>query len=191
MSKIKIGVELALPILQLTNRSLRKNIMLKHIYIETSIPSLYYDIRTDAETVARTHWTQQWWNIERGGYELVTSSGVIQELSQGNHPNKTKKMALINNLPLLPLNQEIAEIIEVYINQFVMPADPTGDALHLAVASYYKIDMLLTWNCQHIANANKFDHILRVNTKLGLFTPLLTTPLNLLGGIDNDKRSSD
>jgi len=52
------GVELVLPILQLTNRSLRKNIMLKHIYIETSIPSLYYDIRTDAETVARTHWTQ-------------------------------------------------------------------------------------------------------------------------------------
>jgi hypothetical protein len=35
----------------------------------------------------------------------VTSSGVIQELSQGNHPNKTKKIALINNLPLLPLNQ--------------------------------------------------------------------------------------
>jgi hypothetical protein len=34
-------------------RELRKNIMLKHIYIETSIPSLYYDIRTDAETVAR------------------------------------------------------------------------------------------------------------------------------------------
>jgi hypothetical protein len=30
---------------------------------------------------------------------------------------------------LKPL-QEIAEIIEVYINQFVMPADPTGDALH-------------------------------------------------------------
>jgi predicted nucleic acid-binding protein len=141
--------------------------MLKHIYIETSIPSLYYDIRTDAETVARTHWTQQWWNIERDNYELVTSSGVIQELSQGNHPNKTKKMALINHLPLLPLNQEIAEIIEVYINQFVMPADPTGDALHLAVASYYKIDILLTWNCQHIANAKKFDHIFRVNSKLG------------------------
>lgn len=160
--------------------------MIKYVYIETSIPSFYYNIRTDAKNVARTHWTQQWWDIERNNYELVTSSAVIQELSQGDHPNKTQKMALVKDLPLLQLNQEIAEIVEVYINQLVMPTDPTGDALHLAAASYYKIDILLTWNCQHIANAKKFDHILRINTKLGLFTPLLITPLNLLGGIDNE-----
>jgi len=32
-----------------------------------------------------------------------------------------------------------------------------------------------------LANANKFDHILRVNTMLGLATPHLVTPLELLG----------
>ncbi len=49
-----------------------------------------------------------------------------------------------------------------------MPNDPLGDALHLAIASYHKCDFLLTWNCRHLANANKFGHIRRVNVMLGL-----------------------
>ena len=49
----------------------------------------------------------------------------------------------------------------------IMPADPGGDALHLALASYHKWDFLVTWNCQHLANANKFGHIRRVNAILG------------------------
>ena len=39
-----------------------------------------------------------------------------------------------------------------------MPRVLKGDALHLAYASFYKIDFLLTWNCNHLANANKRQH---------------------------------
>jgi hypothetical protein len=49
-----------------------------------------------------------------------------------------------------------------------------------ALVSYHKCDFLLAWNGQHLANANKFAHIRRVNTLLGLFTPALVTPLELL-----------
>jgi hypothetical protein len=65
-----------------------------------------------------------------------------------------------------------------------MPADPLGDALHLALASYHRCDFLVTWNCRHLANANKFDHIRRLNALLGLFVPALVTPLELLGDED-------
>ena len=67
-----------------------------------------------------------------------------------------------------------------------MPADPAGDALHLAIASYHKYDFLVTWNCRHLANANKFGHLRRINTLLGLFVPALVTPLELLGESDED-----
>ena len=66
----------------------------------------------------------------------------------------------------------------------VMPRDPVGDALHLALASYYRCDFLLTWNCKHLANASKFDHIRRINAMMGLFVPVLTTPLELLSSED-------
>jgi hypothetical protein len=38
-----------------------------------------------------------------------------------------------------------------------------------------------SWNCQHLANANKFGHIRRVNSLFGLYVPVLATPLELLG----------
>jgi hypothetical protein len=60
-----------------------------------------------------------------------------------------------------------------------MPDDLRGDAIHLAYASVYKIDFLMTWNCKHLANANKRLHIRKINTKLGLFIPDIITPLEL------------
>ena len=63
-----------------------------------------------------------------------------------------------------------------------MPKEPQGDALHLAFASFHKVDAMLTWNCTHLANPNKFDFITRINRELGLLTPKLTTPLDYLGG---------
>ncbi len=41
--------------------------------------------------------------------------------------------------------------------------------------------------CAHLANANKFGHIRRVNALLGLFVPELVTPLQLLGGEDAEE----
>jgi hypothetical protein len=84
----------------------------------------------------------------------------------------------------LPIEPAIAEIVQAYIRHKVMPADPGGDALHLALASHHKCDFLVTWNCRRLANANKFGHIRRVNVLLGLFVPALVTPLELLGGSD-------
>ena len=94
------------------------------------------------------------------------------------------RIALVREPPLLAIEPGIAEIVLTYIRHRLMPADPAGDALHLALASYHKCDFLVTWNCRNLANANKFGQIRRVNTMLGLFVPILATPLELLGGND-------
>lgn len=68
-----------------------------------------------------------------------------------------------------------------------MPRDGAGDVLHLALALIYSMDVLLTWNCKHLANPNKFGHIDHVNEELGLTTPLLMTPLNYLSEDEFDE----
>jgi predicted nucleic acid-binding protein len=156
------------------------------VYIETSIPSFYWEVRKEPEMVARRHWTRAWWHERAGFCEAVTSELVLDELSQGKYRSKTKCLQLVAELPLLAVEPAIAEIAEVYIRREVMPRDPAGDALHLALASYHRCDFLLTWNCAHMANANKFDHIRRTNVMLGLFVPALVTPLELLGA-DSDE----
>ena len=89
----------------------------------------------------------------------------------------------MEDMAIIPVEDEIAEIVDAYIAHKAMLKDPRGDALHLALATYHKCDFLLTWNCQHLANANKIWHITRVNTILNLATPVMVTPLELLGGL--------
>lgn len=151
------------------------------VYVETSIPSFYYEVRTEPDMVARRQWTQEWWAQAQNDCLLVTSTAVFEELNGGDFPNKEKAVELIAKLPQVVVKAEIAEIVEAYISHKLMPKDPAGDALHLALASYHKCDFLLTWNCRHLANANKFGHIRRVNVMLGLYVPSLVTPLELLG----------
>ncbi len=107
---------------------------------------------------------------------------VIDELERGDYPTKIEALALIQDLPVLEITGEIQDIIAGYIFHKLMPRDPGGDALHLALASYYQCHFLLTWNCQHLANANKFEHIRHVNTLLGLFVPIMSTPYELMHG---------
>ncbi len=142
--------------------------MQQRVYIETTIPSFYHEVRTEPEMVARRNWTRTWWDDR-------------DELQAGTFPEKDQALRLLTEVPFVPVEPTIIEIVETYIQRMVMPRDPTGDALHLALASYHKCDFLLTWNVRNLANANKFAHIRHVNTLLGLFTPTLVTPLELLG----------
>ena len=153
-------------------------------YVETTLPSFYHEVRTAPDVVARREWTRRWWATADERYELVTSPAVLDELNGGDPSRVAERLALVEHLPILAVDLSIAEIVETYIRRKVMPADPGGDALHLALASYHKCDFLVTWNCLHLANAHKFGHIRRVNAMLGLFVPALVTPLELLGGSD-------
>lgn len=156
------------------------------VYIETTIPSFYHTTRTSAFAVARREWTRKWWQRTEGVYERVTSRGVVQELSSGDYPSREAALSLIAKLPKLQTSPAVGEIIAAYLRNRLMPSNPGGDALHLALASYHRCDYLLTWNCRHLANANKFGHIRRVNTALGIFVPTLVTPIELLGEYDDE-----
>jgi hypothetical protein len=154
--------------------------MKKTVYLETTIPSYYYNQRTAPELVALSQWTRDWWDNERQNYDLVSSSAVIDELRKGDHPLKQEKLDLMKSVRLLPYTDEIGRIVDVYIAQKVMPNDPHGDALHLAYASFYKCDVLLSWNCQHIVNYHKANHIQSTNRLLSLPVPALLTPFAVL-----------
>ncbi len=130
--------------------------------------------------VARREWTIEWWDHHSQGYELVTSLFVIEELKRGGHPEKQKTLDLISGLSILPVEDYVYEMIDTYVKNFVMPRDTIGDAAHLAMASFHSSHFLLTWNCMHLANANKFEQIRHFNNILGVYSPTITTPLELL-----------
>jgi hypothetical protein len=150
------------------------------VYVETTIPSFYYETRAAAELVAMRRITRHWWVRHRPSFQLCTSDAVIAELSQAPEPKRSQVLNLMRGVERLQIPEEAIAVAEAYIAQTVMPREAGGDALHLALASIHKIEFLLTWNCRHLANANKFRHIAQLNTRMGLFVPILTTPQALL-----------
>jgi predicted nucleic acid-binding protein len=150
-------------------------------YIETTIPSFYHEVRTDPDMVARREWTRRWFDAAITTDRVVTSPAVLAELENGDFPGRDQAIRMLDSLELLSVNSAVAEIVEAYTRHHLMPRDPFGDALHLALASYHRCDFLVTWNCQHLANARKFGHIRRLNGILGLYVPELVTPMELLG----------
>ena len=151
--------------------------MRRSVYLDSTIPSYLFDERESLKTYVEV--TKKWWEEERQHFDLWISEGTIAEVHRGEYPNKTKIIECIAQLPVLLPDTSIIDIARVYLANYLMPRVLIGDALHLAYASYYKIDFLLTWNCNHLANANKKQHIRIINTRMNLFTPEIITPLEL------------
>jgi predicted nucleic acid-binding protein len=147
------------------------------VYVETTVFSFYHDQRE--ASAYRRKITRDWWRTQRRYYDVFTSYFALREVSEPGYPGWRKVAALVRRQAMLAVPQEIAGIVSVYVDNHVMPAGDAGDAAHLAVASYHAVDYLLTWNCRHLANANKFEHIRKVNRRLGLLTPELVTPEQL------------
>jgi len=150
----------------------------KLVYLDSTIPSYYFDERESVLNFIDA--TRSWWDSERSKYRLYASEITLAEIQNGDYPNKKRVFDLMKGVNLLALNKTIEDVALVYGKEFVMPSRNKGDAYHLAMASYYKIDFLLTWNCEHLANANKSMHIAAVNMRLGLFVPAIVTPLQLI-----------
>jgi predicted nucleic acid-binding protein len=157
--------------------------MRKTIYLDSTIPSYLFDQRDSIREFIEL--TKKWWIEERERFRVVISDATIIEVSKGNHPYKEQILReCIPGLEVLPAHERLEEIVRVYIGNHLMPGGATGDAVHLAYASFYKADFLMTWNCNHLANANKKQHIAVINTRLKLAIPEIVTPMELFTETD-------
>lgn len=147
------------------------------VYIETTIPSYYCDGRADLmRDIIRT---REWWDLEMDRYQCFLSLIVLDELEDGDYSTKQACLELVRELPLLEITSEIQQIADVYWANRLMPKPPVRDALHVATASFYRMDYLLTWNCRHLANINKSSQLDVINAKMHLGLPRMITPQQL------------
>jgi predicted nucleic acid-binding protein len=155
--------------------------MKRKIYLETSVIS-YLTARPSKTIVGAAHQqiTQAWW--ERSfDYELFVSQSVWQECAAGNPEAAQRRLAVIENMAVLEITEEVIELAESLILQRLIPAKAVEDAIHIAVATWHRVDFLLTWNCRHIANPIIQEGIAQFLETRGLFLPLICTPEELLG----------
>jgi hypothetical protein len=151
------------------------------VYLETTIPS-YLAAHPSRDLVIAAHQqiTHDWWRVARGRYELFISASVLDEISRGDPDAATRRLALVEDLPVLEVNEDVSSLYEIYNRELGLPERAEVDVLHIAFAVGFGMDYLLTWNCVHIANGEVVRRLLRVNETLGKPTPVIVTPEELL-----------
>ena len=151
-------------------------------YLDATIPSFYYEERPGVILQAWRELTVAFWDQARDRYALSVSDETLRELLDPGYPEGKRQrcLALIDGLPRLAINADVIDLATFYMDEKLMPATDPGDAFHLAFATWYRIQYLLTWNCRHLANANKFEHIQVLNARRRLVSPSIVTPQQLL-----------
>lgn len=153
--------------------------MKQSLYLETSVVGAYLD---NGEPFRRDL-TIRWWEHELDEYAVYTSILVQREIERISEPYLTGYLKLIQPLKQLDLAEEVAILAEGYISRGIFHRKFIADALHVAFASFHKIDYLVTWNFGHLANVRKQARIRLFNTAAGFFVPAIVTPEFLVHAI--------
>jgi hypothetical protein len=156
--------------------------MTKRVYIETTIPSyLAAWPSRDLIQAARQQITHHWWNNQRQNYDLCISQTVLDEAVAGDTDAARRRLPFLQNLALLDLTEAVNDVAKAIMESGLLPKRATRDAVHIAVSSVHGIDILLTWNCRHIANAAIMKELSEIVAQCGYEMPILCTPEELLG----------
>jgi len=153
----------------------------RKVYIETSVIS-YLTARPSKTILGAAHQqiTLVWWE-NSNQYELLVSESVLRECEAGDPDAAKKRLDVLTDIPLLLISEQALNIAVALVEQGIVPSKAAEDALHIAVATVYGVDYLLTWNCRHIANPEIQRGIAAYLDQIGLFLPFICTPEELLG----------
>jgi hypothetical protein len=152
------------------------------LYLETTIPS-YLVGRPSRDLLVAAHQTitRDWWEFRRTEFELYVSELVVQEVQAGDTLLAGRRLEILQYVPRLAVSSEILKLAKDLITRGPIPQKAADDAAHIAIASVYGCEYLLTWNCRHIANAEMHRAIRRVVEEYGYEMPTLCTPEELMG----------
>jgi predicted nucleic acid-binding protein len=106
---------------------------------------------------------------------------VLDEVARGDVEMANRRLEILRDFPLLEVNEDVQSLAAQFLTKSNLPPKASDDALHIAVATFYGIDYLLTWNCKHIANAQIQKKLAQISIEAGYDLPTICTPNELMG----------
>jgi len=159
------------------------------IYIESTIPSYVVALPArDLLQAARQQLTRDWWDFQRERHELFASQVVLDEIAGGEAAMARQRVELVAQIKLLDLSDDAKSLARDILQSGVLPADADRDAAHIALATVHEMDILLSWNCRHIANAAIQARLRKLAETAGFTLPVICTPEELM---ENDNEQDD
>jgi hypothetical protein len=152
------------------------------VYIETTIVSyLVANPSRDSIVAAHQTLTPQWWQEERLRYGCVTSEEVLREAFLGDAEMSRRRAEALAGLMVLAVDDPARDLARELLAEKILPPAASSDAIHAAVASLRNVNILLTWNCRHLANPHLLGKLREFVGRHGRRLPEICTPIELMG----------
>ncbi len=137
---------------------------MKKLLLDTSVLSAYFDERKPGR-MAITKWWMDHRSLE---YELFVSDLVIEEIMRT--PNDDRRNMMVQflaekGLRRLRVDENVLRLSEVYRTSLL--ADEENDRIHIATATYYGMNAIVSWNFRHLVNLETIQEIHRINVESG------------------------
>ena len=127
----------------------------------------------DVRLAAHPEATQEWWEDQRGEYDLYVSTAVLAEAGEGDPVFAAKRLAVLDGIPELRVSDEVTALAAWLLSEQIIPVVAEVDAAHLAYSAVHGLDFLLTRNCKHIHNL-KLERRIEAACRSLVFFPLVT-----------------
>jgi predicted nucleic acid-binding protein len=149
--------------------------MMQRFYFDTSVFGGVYDIEFEEETL------QLFERVKLGKIICMFSDLTETELLKAPENVRTYfKNLPEENLEKVFVNAEIIELATKYIEEKVVGKTSFDDCLHIATATLYKADILVSWNFKHIVNLDRIKGYNSVNLRLGYSMIEIRSPKDLV-----------
>jgi len=121
--------------------------------------------------------------IKAGKFTPFTSSYVINELTKTKDTAKRELMTALvfdYGIEVLQPADGIGRLAEVYINSGIIPANYTDDAMHIAAATFYGMDCIISLNFKHIVKHKTIFETEFVNMREGFKRIFIHAPAEVI-----------
>src|SRR5581483_3968564 len=125
--------------------------------------------------------------IRVGIYQGLISSTTLTELEPA--PDEVRNLLQdydddqIERLPESPL---VPELASKYLEAGSLPASSKDDATHIAFATVFQADVLVSWNFKHIVNFARIEEFNKVNRREGYEHIEIRSPKDLIYGKEEE-----
>jgi hypothetical protein len=110
-------------------------------------------------------------DFRAGRFGLVLSDVTATEIERAPVQLREFYNELIPFAEILPVTEEVLVLLEKYETHGVLDTRFRNDMLHIALATVAVVDVLVSWNFQHIVRLDKIQQFNGINLELG-YKPL-------------------
>ena len=159
------------------------------VYLESSFVSYLTGRETDdAKIAADQAHTRRWMREQADLCELRISQFVVDESVKGPQDDVARREAFMRGKKFAAADmRKVSRLAKQLLKEHALPPKEVTDAFHIATASVAGMDVLLTWNCRHMANPHSLPLTKKIVRKAGFHCPDIMTPKTFLDNIDLEK----